>query len=479
MVEAVGSVIANTPVDVKRPEIKKQNLILKEKIEVPSMESADSDGYETDLEIEEEKTNYDTTGRDVYVNQCKSLNIIPVSYFLRHMQSSEILMSHHGLGSNGTKAIAIALVNNTTVLKLNLADNALEAEGALHIANMLRENIFITTLDLSENKLGTSGAKCLGDMLHINVNLREIYLAGNSFTDKDIEYFAEVMKEFRLTHFDLSRNSIGEKGGLLLGPAIAANESLEYLNLSWNNIRRKGAIAVANGLKNNVMLKHLDLSWNGFGDEGAVAVGEALRNNTIIQWLNVSQNRITFEGVKFLARSFEANEGIKYFSIAHNPIGSPGACQLLESFGKNSSSCIETLDITNVRVDEDLWSALKASKQSFPELKVIHQPYMEGRKKPNPIASLKEWLSHNKHFELVEVFKRFDEEESMEVSKEVLMDAFQQAHLPFDKTNMELLIEQLDEDGKEVVNYSSLMEIDQMKWLDDCLVRYNANNPDS
>lgn len=81
----------------------------------------------------------------------------------------------------------------------------------------------------------------------------------------------QVMKEFRLSQFDLSCNSIGEKGGLLLGNAIAANESLEMLNLSWNNLRRKGAIAVANGLKNNVMLKTCNLAWNGFGDEGAVS----------------------------------------------------------------------------------------------------------------------------------------------------------------------------------------------------------------
>ena len=44
----------------------------------------------------------------------------------------------------GAKAIALALVNNTTVLKLNLADNALEAEGGQYIANMLRENCYIT-----------------------------------------------------------------------------------------------------------------------------------------------------------------------------------------------------------------------------------------------------------------------------------------------------------------------------------------------
>jgi len=440
----------------------------------PPPESTTSDGYETDLEIEEERTNYDTTGREVYVNQCRTLNIIPVSYFLRHMQTTEINMPHHGLGPKGAKAIALALVNNTTVLKLNLADNALEAEGGQYIANMLRENCYITTLDLSENRLGTCGAKALGDMLHINVNLKEVYLRGNAFSDKDIEHFAEVMKEFRLSQFDLSCNSIGEKGGLLLGNAIAANESLEMLNLAWNNLRRKGAIAVANGLKNNVMLKTCNLAWNGFGDEGAVALGEALRNNTILVSLDVTHNRITCDGAKYLAKGIEANEGIKVFNIGHNPITGAGAVGVLESIAKNSSTVIEQLDISNIRVDEELWTALREIKESQPRLRVLHQPYMEGRKKPNPILSLKEWLTHNKHFELIEVFKRYDEEEAMEVSREVLLEAFQAAHLPFDKNNMELLLDQLDSDNKGGVVYTGLVDVDQNEWLDERLRQYNV-----
>jgi len=182
------------------------------------------------------------------------------------------------------------------------------------------------------------------------------------------------------------------------------------------------------------------------------------------------------EGVKYLTKGLEGNEGLKHFNISHNPISSLGGCQILESLGKNGSTVIETVELTNVRVDDDLWSAIKEAKKTLPDLNVIHQPYMEGRKKPNPIASLKEWLGHNKHFELIEVFKRFDEEETMEVSKEVLFDAFQQAHLPFDKTNMELLIDQLDGEGREVVVYSDLVDADQNKWLDERLTKYNTLN---
>ena len=38
------------------------------------------------------------------------MGVVPVSYFIRNMEESYINLNHHGLGPNGTKAIAIALV---------------------------------------------------------------------------------------------------------------------------------------------------------------------------------------------------------------------------------------------------------------------------------------------------------------------------------------------------------------------------------
>ena len=53
---------------------------------------------------------YDTTGKTTYKDACRQFGVIPVSYFLRHMQDTELIMRHHGLGPAGTKAIAVSLV---------------------------------------------------------------------------------------------------------------------------------------------------------------------------------------------------------------------------------------------------------------------------------------------------------------------------------------------------------------------------------
>ena len=46
-----------------------------------------------------------------------------MSYFLRHMQDSELVMRHHGLGAAGAKAIAISLIVSNfvpTILSVQL-----------------------------------------------------------------------------------------------------------------------------------------------------------------------------------------------------------------------------------------------------------------------------------------------------------------------------------------------------------------------
>uniref|UniRef100_A0A3B4ZNW7 Uncharacterized protein n=1 Tax=Stegastes partitus TaxID=144197 RepID=A0A3B4ZNW7_9TELE len=87
---------------------------------------------------------YDTTGRTSYMRACEMLQVAPASYFLQHMQDSELKMMHRGLGPQGTKALAVPLVTNTSILRLNLRDNWMEGMGGAAIAEMLKENCYIT-----------------------------------------------------------------------------------------------------------------------------------------------------------------------------------------------------------------------------------------------------------------------------------------------------------------------------------------------
>uniref|UniRef100_A0A670Y296 Leucine rich repeat containing 74A n=1 Tax=Pseudonaja textilis TaxID=8673 RepID=A0A670Y296_PSETE len=82
-------------------------------------------------------------GADLYREACKLVGVIPVSYFTRNMEEPVMNLNHHGLGPKGTKAIAIALVSNTTITHLELEDNWILAEGTTYLVQMLRENCYI------------------------------------------------------------------------------------------------------------------------------------------------------------------------------------------------------------------------------------------------------------------------------------------------------------------------------------------------
>uniref|UniRef100_A0A8D2LKX3 Leucine rich repeat containing 74A n=1 Tax=Varanus komodoensis TaxID=61221 RepID=A0A8D2LKX3_VARKO len=82
-------------------------------------------------------------GAELYIEACKLVGVVPVSYFIRNMEEPVMNLNHHGLGPKGTKAIAIALVSNTTITHLELEDNWILGEGTTYLVQMLRENCYI------------------------------------------------------------------------------------------------------------------------------------------------------------------------------------------------------------------------------------------------------------------------------------------------------------------------------------------------
>ena len=64
------------------------------------------------LSFPEEKPEplFDGSLKGVYLESCKSHNVIPASYFMRHMCDQELEMRHHCLGADGAKPISVALV---------------------------------------------------------------------------------------------------------------------------------------------------------------------------------------------------------------------------------------------------------------------------------------------------------------------------------------------------------------------------------
>ncbi|XP_053080737.1 leucine-rich repeat-containing protein 74A isoform X5 [Acinonyx jubatus] len=302
-------------------------------------EKPGGESSETDLEIEDTEKLFTTGQRELYLEACKLVGVVPVSYFIRNMEESYVNLNHHGLGPSGTKAIAIALVN------------------------------------ISNNDLGLKGASTISEFLQRNTSsLLNLQLSGNNFKDESAELFCQAFSaNYRIKTLDLSHNEFSDKGGEHLGQMLALNIGLQSLDLSWNQFHTQGAVALCNGLRANVTLQKLDLSMNGFGNEGATALGEVLRLNNSLVHIDVSSNDISNEGVLKISKGLEFNESLKVLKLFLNPVSMDGATLLILSIKRNPKSKMEEIDISNVLVSEQFVKILDGVCAIHPQLDVTYK----------------------------------------------------------------------------------------------------------
>ncbi|MBZ3888176.1 Leucine-rich repeat-containing protein 74A [Sciurus carolinensis] len=284
---------------------------------------------ETDLEIEDTEKFFTTGQKELYLEACKLVGVVPVSYFIRNMEESHMNLNYHGLGPMGTKAIAIALVSNTTITKMELEDNCIMDEGMLSLVEMLQENYYLQELNVSRNDIGLEGARVISEFLQRNTS--------------------------SLWKLELSDINVG----------------IRELDLSWNHFHTRGAVALCNGLRSNVTLIKLDLAMNGFGNEGALALGEVLRLNNHLVYLDVSGNDIGNEGASRLSRGLEFNEGLQVLKLFLNPMNMDGAILLVQAIKRNPKSKMEELDISNVLVTESFLRMVDGVCAIHPQLDVF------------------------------------------------------------------------------------------------------------
>lgn len=420
----------------------------------------DEKAFDTDLEDKETTTAYDPTGRTAYIEGCKKVGVVPASYFLRHMNDPHLSMKHHGLGSQGMRAIAMSLVSNTSVLTLDLSDNWLGHPGGHAVCEMLRDNCFITHLDLSDNKFGLQTAESLSHTLQQNSTLTHVTLSGNDFDDKAAVHFSDaIMNTTKLEYLNLSHNLFGENAGIILGPAIADNSSLKELDLSWNSIRRKGAVAIAQGIKNNVYMKKINLAWNGFGLEGSIAFGDALKGNQVLEELDLTNNRITSEGAVLIGKGVSVNETLTTIRLGRNPMQTAGCYGICAAILRNPNCALKELDFKDILVNKDFDDIFKQVQEQVPDIKMRHggmEPPKKPRARIHPMVKLTNYIEKN-NLRLVDFFNKFDKDGSMSVTYEEFQQGIEDTGIKLTQEEVQILLSELDSDGDGEINFSEMV----------------------
>ncbi|XP_068732675.1 leucine-rich repeat-containing protein 74A-like isoform X3 [Montipora capricornis] len=429
----------------------------------------ESDGWETDLECDEDfcqfKPKYDPTGRTLYQRACQKLGIVPASYFARHMVDQTVMMSHHGLGPLGIRAMALALLYNTKVTNLNIRDNGIGEEGGEIMAKLLRENYFIVELDMSENQLGRRAVLEIAETLKENNTLTKLALAGNSLDDKDAEIICQsLLLNNSLTHLDLSSNKFSNTSCAYFAKMLDENITLLEINLSWNHIQVRGGQILAKGLQGNVKLKSLNLAWNGLASEGAKAIAGALVENATLQVLDLSSNRISDTGAFKIARYLENSSSLEVVRLAKNNLQNNGACAILNAIMKNGDSRLTKVDLTGVIVENEFHIIVDELK-TLREIEIITDEMPEVKKKedePDPATLLRNYIA-KENVLVVDLFRKLDHDGSMQVSVKEFAEGLRKSNVGLTQFEVDKIIDMLDADKDGEIDYSEFVCI-QSEW---------------
>ncbi|XP_060602379.1 leucine-rich repeat-containing protein 74A-like [Ruditapes philippinarum] len=364
-------------------------------------------------------------------------------------------------------ALSIALVINLKVSSLNLQGNDIGQKGISYIQKMISESHTITELNISDNNIGSYGANAIQKMLADNRSLRKLEMSGEEFTNSDAIPIAKAIQEHpELEHVDLSHNNFGDDSAALFEEMISESISLQTLNLSWNQFRKEGAIKVARGLKENPYLKDFNFSWNGIGDDGAFDFAKTLKVNSVLTTLDLTCCRIGHDGFIKLITAINLNESLLHLKVGKNNIPEEFAEAALAILRNCPVLTLETLDLTDCTYSPKFEDHIQNLKDMHRHINVLYGYALNyGKNKTDSVADiLKEGLECLRDFckennvSLVELFERFDSDDSMSVSLQEFQEGLKEAGVPLSLYKIEMFANALDKDGDGEVDYSEIYQ---------------------
>jgi Ran GTPase-activating protein (RanGAP) involved in mRNA processing and transport len=153
----------------------------------------------------------DLSNNNIGISRC-TVSVVELVDLLKKIKLQKLNISNNYIGPKELEILAKILVNNTTLISLNLANNNIINKGIIYLVEMLS----------SMN----------------NQILQELIISNNCIEQKGAIEIAKVIHNCTsLTSLDLSNNCIGHEGFMCLSRVQSQNSTLTSLNLNHNNIR--------------------------------------------------------------------------------------------------------------------------------------------------------------------------------------------------------------------------------------------------
>lgn len=214
------------------------------------------------------------------------------------------------LGDKELQIIANGLLEhgpNTHLRDLDLQCCNISNAGAFAIADIL-QNTSLIEIDLFDNQIGNSGLEQISIPLRTNTTLKKIVLCSNDLTDLGMGYICDALAiNTTLTTLYLSDNNITDVGISLIANMLSTNTTITCINLAVNDFTNVGVGSICEALKTNTTLICMYLQFNEIDDDGAHEIAECLKVNTTLRSLDLRENHISDTGAIDLNNALKIN----------------------------------------------------------------------------------------------------------------------------------------------------------------------------
>jgi Ran GTPase-activating protein (RanGAP) involved in mRNA processing and transport len=224
--------------------------------------------------------------------------------------------------------------------------------------------------------LGDSAMNALGMLLHKHTTIEAIRIEECNLSSKGIYHLTKAMQnmisEMRLNGIwtsplkvlNLSLNSIGDEGAILLASALQHPILLEVLSLRDCNISYKGISAICKlGTQDNLSFSHLkqfDISGNNIGNTGSKYLADFLRHANLLESLNIADCDVN---LKVIFQAIFENEALSIKSLKALNVSGNKSLSSGSLFGDIiSRTCsLDTIILSNTKISKTILQELICS----------------------------------------------------------------------------------------------------------------------
>ncbi|KAJ7134879.1 hypothetical protein C8R44DRAFT_838812 [Mycena epipterygia] len=240
-------------------------------------------------------------------------------------------------------AICDALRDKTSLVELNLSDNAFGGRSVEPMVPFLTHNRTFQVLKLNNNGLGPAGGVVLATALLESAKLSK----------------AEGKKSCLRTVI-CGRNRLEDGSASAWAEAFAAHGTLQEVRMPQNGIRMDGVTALARGLSQCPGLQHIDLQDNTFTADGEVsgveAWTEALKSWPELTTLNLSDCVLSGDGevpVIITALAAGSNAKLHTLQLQNNNLETESFLALASGVSKMTNLMLLELQWNDAEEDDE------------------------------------------------------------------------------------------------------------------------------